>query len=86
MCLSNCLDSEDENHSLGLNISTVPSSANNDHRDLLVSAEVLNLSSQSSSCIVPFLDLHYEKHSTPVEHCTNLPVSDNDRQIGFTGQ
>lgn len=85
LCFESCLDSENENHSLGLNTSTVPSSANTDQCDSLDSAEALNLSSQSRSRVVRVLDLHYEKRSTPEAHSTDGPVSDNDRHIILPG-
>lgn len=86
LCFDRCLDSEDENHITCLNTSAVPSSANTDQCDSLVSAEALNPSSQSRSRVVRVLDLHYEKHSTPEAHNAGGPVGDkNDRQIILHG-
>lgn len=85
LCFDSCLDSEDENHSMGLNTIAVPSSANTDQCDSLVSAEALNPSSQSRSRVVRVLDLHYEKHSTPEAHNAGGPVSDSDRRMILPG-
>lgn len=85
LCFESCLDSEDENHSLGLNTSTVPSSPNTDQCDSLVSTESVNPSFQSKSRVVRILDLHYENHSCPEAHSTDGPVNDNDRHIILPG-
>lgn len=85
LCFEGCLDSEDENHSLGLNSSTVPSSANTDQCDSLASTEPVNQSSQSKSRAVRVLDLHYENQSSPGAHSTDAPVNDNDRHTIFPG-